>query len=299
MSLLALWTPLNFGNVTRAHVIAWRKYLETVRRFAGATIRRKLATLSALYQFLCERNAVTHNVVSGVKRPKTQGSVGTTPAISDEQMRQLLAAPNPATLKGKRDRAILATLGYHGIRRQELCDLLVRHYSMRDGVMKFEVHGKGDKIRYLPVAPLAQTLIADYLDTSEHRCELDSALFRPVRNNSNRKLDKPLNPSSVLRYIVKRYGEQVGITFNTHGFCVHSLRVTSATKAWENGANIVDIQHWLGHANITTTRSYFRQRDERIEQSPSFKISYSSYCVIQSRIFFNTVWFGMISVEIR
>ncbi len=55
--------------VTRAHVIAWRKALEE-RALAGTTIRRKVAALSALFDSLCERNAVIHNPVKGVKRPR-------------------------------------------------------------------------------------------------------------------------------------------------------------------------------------------------------------------------------------
>jgi integrase/recombinase XerD len=55
-----------FRKVTRAHVFAWRKDLEE-RELGGATIRRKLAALSSLFEHLCDANAVTHNPVKGVK----------------------------------------------------------------------------------------------------------------------------------------------------------------------------------------------------------------------------------------
>ena len=45
------------------------------------------------------------------------------PALGDGQARKLPDAPSDETLKGVRDRAILATLLYHGIRREELCGL--------------------------------------------------------------------------------------------------------------------------------------------------------------------------------
>ena len=57
-----------FRTVTRAHVIAWRKQLET-RDLTPSTIRRKLSALSALFDYLCEHNAVAGNPVDGVKRP--------------------------------------------------------------------------------------------------------------------------------------------------------------------------------------------------------------------------------------
>jgi site-specific recombinase XerD len=55
-------------QVSRAHVIAWRKDLER-RECSDATIRRKLAALSSLFNLCCEKNAVLINPVNGVKRP--------------------------------------------------------------------------------------------------------------------------------------------------------------------------------------------------------------------------------------
>src|SRR5262245_52073504 len=108
-----------FRVVTRAHLIAWRKELER-RGCEGSTIRRKLSAVSSLFEYFCERNVVVHNPVKGVKRPKANNNKGLTPTLSDEQARLLLHAPPADTLKGKRDRAILATLLYHDLHREEL-----------------------------------------------------------------------------------------------------------------------------------------------------------------------------------
>lgn len=56
--------PQDFRLVTRSHVLAWRNELER-QALAGATIRRKLAALASLYEYLCNENAVTHNPVKG------------------------------------------------------------------------------------------------------------------------------------------------------------------------------------------------------------------------------------------
>ena len=119
--------PEEFRTVTRAHVIAWRDDLAR-RELGGATIRHRLAALSSLFQYLCDKNAVTHNPVKGVKRPKDESDEGKTPAIGDHQARKLLVAPGEETMKDKRDRAILATLLYHALRREELCKLRVKDF---------------------------------------------------------------------------------------------------------------------------------------------------------------------------
>jgi integrase/recombinase XerD len=84
--------PAELRTVTRAHVIAWRKTLE-VRNLTPASIRRKLSSLSSLFDYLCERNAVVGNPVDGVERPAANGNEGSTPALGDAQVRRLLAAP--------------------------------------------------------------------------------------------------------------------------------------------------------------------------------------------------------------
>ena len=236
--------PEEFRTITRAHVIAWRKDLER-HACAPRTIQRKLAAVSSLFAYLCEQNAVLHNPVDGVKRPKSHGREGTTPALSDEQARALLSAPQGDSLKAKRDRAILATLAYHGMRREELCKLKVRDLQRRDGVLQFRIEGKGEKIRYVPVGMKALRLITEYLEAAGHKEDLEGPLFRPVQNRVTGDLNKPLHPVSVYQDVVKRYGKQVGITEDVRGFCVHSLRATAATNALAHGADIAKVQEWL------------------------------------------------------
>ena len=166
------------------------------RGLANDTIRRKLAALSSLYAYLCDRNAVLHNPVLGVKRPRSMNRDGVTPALGDHQARQLLGAPPEKTRKGKRDRAILATLLYHGLRCEELCTLTVGSIHQREGVPHIRVEGKGDKVRYLPLHVTAQRLIDAYLKEAGHAEDLKGPLFRPVKNNRTKTLAKPLHPAS-------------------------------------------------------------------------------------------------------
>ena len=265
----------NYGelrSIVSAHIIDWRKRHGTARAGA-ATIRRKLSALSSLFDYLCERNAVTGNPVDGVKRPMANGNEGSTPALGDRQARKLLEAPPADTLKGLRDRAIFATLLYHGIRREELCGLRVKDLHSRQGVLHFRIKGKREKIRFIPVNAAAQRTIDDYLALAGHRGDLDGPLFRPVKNNRTGRLDRPLDPASVYRNIVRKYGLETGISAEVNGLCVHSLRATAATNALSHDSDIAKVQEWLGHANVSTTRLYDR-RKSRPEDSPSFRVKY-------------------------
>ncbi len=264
--------PAELRTVTRAHIIAWRKDLEA-RGLSPASIRRKLSALSSLFDYLCERNAVSGNPVDGVKRPMANGNEGSTPALGDAQARKLLEAPPADTLKGARDRAILATLLYHGIRREELCSLRVRDIQSRQGVMHFRVKGKRGKVRFVPVHAMAQRLIEAYLALAGHGTDAAGPVFRPVANNRTKELERPLDPNSVYRNIVRKYGRDTGINAEVNGLCVHSLRATAATNALSNAADIAIVQEWLGHANVSTTRLYDR-RKSKPEDSPTFHVKY-------------------------
>ena len=271
MQLTGIVQPEEFRTVTRGHILAWRADLEK-QSLAGASIRRKLAALASLYDYLCEANAVTHNPVRGVKRPKAETSEGKTPALGDAQARALLDARPVDTLKGKRDRAILSVLLYHALRREELTKLVVKDFSQeRRGVPHLRVQGKGGKLRYLPTHPHSLRIVAEYLSAAGHGQELDGPLFRRVRALQAGTVASALTPGAVYAEVVVFYMNQVGISGDNMG--PHALRATAATNALELQADIAKVQEWLGHANISTTRVYDR-RGSKPEDSPTFRVSY-------------------------
>jgi site-specific recombinase XerD len=267
MNFTGIQNPEEFRMVTRAHIIAWRDDLLS-RSLSSMSIRHRLSALSSLFEYLCEKNTVTHNPVKGVKRPAVESYEGKTPAIGDHQARELLDAPDANSLKGKRDRAILATLLYHALRRDELCRLKVKDFKQeRRGVPHIKISGKGGKTRYVPLHPAASGLIHDYLDAAGHGLEDTGALFRSASNNRNKDSQQSITPDGVYK-LVQKYSIKLGFKIGAH-----SLRATAATNALDHQADIAKVQEWLGHANIATTRIY-DHRKTRPEDSPTFKVAY-------------------------
>ena len=268
MAFVGIHQPEDLRQVTRGHVLAWRKTLEQ-RELTGNTIRRKLASISSLYEYLCERNAVQSNPVDGVKRPPVESHEGATPALGDGQVRQLLKLPAGEGLKQKRDRALLSVLFYHGLRREEVATLKVSSIHHRRGVPTLRVHGKGSKTRYIPLHPGTHRLLLDYLEASGHGSDPNGALFRRVHRGGNwaHHRAEALRPNGIYK-VMCGYSQQLGIPGHPH-----VARASAATNALENGADIAEVQEWLGHADISTTRIYDRRR-RRPEDSPTYKVSY-------------------------
>jgi integrase/recombinase XerD len=273
MRFVGIVRPEEFRTVTRAHVIAWRDDLRTrvTRRgeaWSDASIRHRLSALAALFEYLCGQNAITHNPVKGVARPKSESGEGKTPALGDHQARELLGAPLDDSIRSKRDRALLSTLLFHALRREELCKLKVKDFRhARKGVPHLKVSGKGGKTRYLPLHPGTYSLIHEYIEAAGHGGDDAGAVFRPIRNNATGTLDKAITPDGVYK-LVRAYTAALGFRIGTH-----ALRATAATNALDNQADIAKVQEWLGHANIATTRVYDYRR-KRPEDSPTFKVAY-------------------------
>ena len=120
---------------------------------------------------------------------------------------------------------------------------------------------------------MAQRLIEEYLSVGKHGGGLDGPLFRPVKNNRTGTLEKHLEPGSVYRNVLQKYGRETGISAEVIGLCVHSLRATAATNALSHEADIAKVQEWLGHSNVSTTRLYDR-RKSKPEDSSTFHVKY-------------------------
>lgn len=263
----------DFKKIKRADIIEWRDSLIGSKEkpgFAIRTVKRRMATISKFFEHLCDEKIIAVNVVQGVERPKLTTTEGATSIISDRQAKDLLDAPDPATLKGKRDRAILATFLYHALRRAELCNLKVKDLLEREGIKQLKIFGKGSKERYVPVHPVAQTRIAEYLAVAGHGNNKESALFRPISNNSAARALKGLSPNAVYELVI-HYGLKVGI--EAGNFSTHSLRATAATNALNNREDLRKVQNWLGHANVSTTAMYDK-RENRPEDSPTYRVRY-------------------------
>ena len=267
MAFVGIEHGAQLNQVGRGHVLAWRADLVS-KKLGSATIRRKLAAVSSMFEYLANLNAVASNPVKGVKRPIVESYEGKTPALSDDQARRLLAAPDSMTTKGLRDRAILSVLLYHGLRRAELCALDVGDRELRSGLMHLRVHGKGGKLRYVPLHESSAVALQAYLDHAGHAANKAAALFQGTRGTRTGAL---FGPAGVYKDVLK-YGLAIGLA-DMKLLGPHVCRATAATTALERGADIANVQEWLGHSNIATTKLYDR-RNSKAEDSPTFKVSY-------------------------
>lgn len=267
---LGIRKPEDYRRVTRNHVTEWIDHLKK-QKLSNETIVRKVSAVSALFKYYCERSALKDNPCKNITRPKVQSNLGKTDPISNIEAKKLLDAPLSSTLRGLRDRAILAIFLYHGLRRSEVKDLKVISIHSVQGVPFLRVKGKGSKTRDLPLHPIAMQRVYTYLEADGRREDLESPLFCSLKKYKDADGKIKHMSSNAIYDIVMFYARMVGL--KTENFHPHALRTTFATNTLSNNADLGKVQDYLGHANIQTTRIYDK-RSNTLADSPTFKVNY-------------------------
>jgi site-specific recombinase XerD len=270
MRTLNITSPDELRQVDHRAVIAWERLMREEQGSQASTVRRRLAALSSLFAHLVKFGVVALNPVRDVERPVVNRREGMTLAFSQKQARSILDAPDPHTLLGVRDRAILAVGLQVGFRRAEIAGLKVGDFHMNRGFDSLRVLRKGGKKGSLAVHPQVAQRIRDYLDRAEHGDDIEGPLFRPVRDpRKGLTSRRPLHPEVIDR-ILRKYARSIGLD---RGYSAHSMRATFITTALDNGASLEDVQSAAGHADPSTTKLYDR-RGYNPEKSASFFANY-------------------------
>ena len=119
---------------TKATVSAWRASLEE-RRLGSSSIIIRMSAIRKLAAEAADNGLLAPELAAGISRVKSAKCVGirTGNWLSARQAQNLLNAPDITTVRGLRDRAILAVLFGCGLRRSEVATLTFAHVQQRDG----------------------------------------------------------------------------------------------------------------------------------------------------------------------
>jgi len=134
-------------------VLRYRLELES-RRLAPATINLRLAAVRRLAYEAADTGLLSPELAAGIRRVKGAKRVGVRLGnwLTADQSRALLQAPDDQSLKGCRDRAILAVMLACGLRRSEVADLTIQHLQQREERWVIaDLIGKAAHIRTVPV----------------------------------------------------------------------------------------------------------------------------------------------------
>jgi site-specific recombinase XerD len=248
------------AHVDPRDIEALTKYAHGLKTSSPAFLKSALLLLftdyanrlksSATPENLAEVQAVLLNIEAMMNTIKIKKSKGTRTHVwlTAEQIEQLTALPDRATMKGKRDWIVLATLLATGARRDELSNLTsdaLKSQPVKNGVRYvMEILGKGSKSRIVPVSRM-------YADHLKEWIALVGAgrIARSIDRVG--RIGESLSGKSI-NEIVGEYGTMIGVP----ELQSHDCRRSFAMIGLNEGIPIEQISVVLGHGNISTTQKY-------------------------------------------
>jgi site-specific recombinase XerD len=243
------------AGFTKATVQAWRADLEA-SGLAPATINLRLSAIRKLALEAADNGLLDRNTAAAIGRVKGPKMCGTHTGrwLTREQAESLLAAPIPATLKGKRDRALLAALVGCGLRRKEAVGLDFDHIQQRDGRRVIpDLLGKGGRIRTVPMPSWCRAAMEVWTTAAGITT---GPVFRSVLKGG--RVGTGRMTTQAVWEVARLYGEHIGVP----GLAPHDLRRTFAKLAHKGRAALEQIQLSLGHASVQTTERYLGVRQD-------------------------------------
>ena len=223
------------------------------------SISRLIASLRRFYRYALRENIIKTDPTLQIESPKLPRSLPK--SLNEQEVEDLLNAPNTLDSIGLRDRAMLELLYASGLRVSELVGVKVNEVSTNDGVVR--VTGKGSKTRLVPMGEEAADWIDQYLKTARPKIlasqisagQMTDAMFVTKRGEAMTR--------QAFWYLIKRYAIVAGIAKH---MSPHVLRHAFATHLLNHGADLRVVQMLLGHADISTTQIYTHVARERLKK---------------------------------
>lgn len=229
-----------------------QRYAKTLRDagMAPSSVNQRLSAIRRLATEAEDNGLLDPQLANGIRAVKGAHREGrrTGNWLTREEAQEWLNAPDTSTLKGKRDRALLAVLIGCGLRRAEAAALSFNHVQQRDGRwVLVDLIGKRDKVRSVPMPGWAKAAIDSWGAAAGVH---EGPVFRAV-NKGDRIVGAGITAQAIYNTIVSYAGE-----LEKKGLAPHDLRRTFAKLAHKGGAPIDQIQLSLGHESVKTTEEY-------------------------------------------
>ena len=247
---------INFKELNSKHTKLFFRNLSK-KKFSPRTIKRKFSSLSSYFGFLLDRRIIKNNPLNGIFTPKIPKILPEILTIEEINNIFLAAESSKNEILSLRDRCIVEMLYSSGLRVSEVCELRINNIQFDLDLIRF--FGKGSKERIIPLTYYARKWLKKYL--SESRRILSS---RSKRSSSYVFLSN--NGLSLTRMViwlsVKKYVNSAGVLKK---ISPHTFRHSFATHLIDGGANLIEVQALLGHADISTTEIYTHLSREFVE----------------------------------
>lgn len=226
--------------------------------YASSTIARKVAAIKSFYNYMAAEGIVSDNPTIDIDSPKVKKRLPQT--LSPAEVERLLESPsNINTPKNLRDVTLLNILYETGMRVTEVVSIQMEDVDLKHAILSSPT--RQGEAREIPLEDSTQALLVEYITEGRPQLAKSKAERALFLNHRGEKLTR-----QGLWLIIKGYARQAGL--NTE-VTPHTLRHSFAVHRLNKGSKLEDIQHLLGHANISTTQIYTQMEQVEEEEAPA------------------------------
>lgn len=223
-----------------------RLFLGSNSKLKIGTISKKISVLKSFFGWLVKEELLLRNPMAKINLPKD--SRRRPKGLSIEELE--IVRESCQTL---RQRALIEVMYSTGCRLSEVANMKKTDVNMQN--MSASVVGKGDKERTVHLSFKALYHLRKYLKSRTDECEyLFVTIRRPIRQMNN----------DTIALEIKKIEDQANITKK---LTPHVLRHTFAQLSMDNGVELADLQHLMGHSDPGTTLIYASVSEERKKQA--------------------------------
>ncbi|MBQ0151967.1 MAG: site-specific tyrosine recombinase XerD [Chryseobacterium sp.] len=223
------------------------------QKFSERSQARWISSIKAFFKYLLEDEVRTDNPSSLLEGPKLGLYLPDTLSLSD--INKIIDAIDDNTEIGQRNHCIIEVLYGCGLRVSELIDVKISNINFKENYIK--VVGKGNKVRFVPLADYTAQLLQKYITEVRAKNKInkkfEDILFLNSRGTSMSRV--------IIFIIIKELTDKAGISKK---ISPHTFRHSFATHLLQNGADLRFIQEMLGHSSITTTGIYTHLKTEEL-----------------------------------
>lgn len=251
-------SDLHLEDLDTSFLCDFLKHLELDRRNCTRTRNNRLSALHAFFRY-ASLNEPAHalHCQRVLAIPAKRYERRPIEFLTEEETAALLAAPDPKTWIGRRDRTLLLVAVQTGLRNSEITSL--RHQDVEFGSgAHLRCLGKGRKMRCTPLRQDIAAVLKKWL--SEHSGDPGDPVFPSSRGG-------PLSSDAFQRLVARHAAIARRACPSITGKTVtpHTLRHTAAMDLLQRGVDLTVIALWLGHESTETTQIYLHA-DMRLKE---------------------------------
>lgn len=246
---------VTLSMLTKDSVVDFLTWLENERGCSAQTINLRLAALRAFFAYAADEEMTICPLLHDLKKiPKKKCPKPVVEYMSEAAVKTLLRQPDITTEKGIRDQFLMIVLYDTGARIQEVMNLQLKDFKL-EGTPTVTLHGKGKKIRVVPIMDRTVRHLERYINIFHANEEMSSSayLFYSRRNGQISQMSTE-NARKIMKYYARSARLECSeIPERLHP---HLWRHSRAMHLYQHGMDLSLISQWLGHSSMETTLIY-------------------------------------------